>query len=1047
MQQVGRMRNATQAAAAPLVQKASEGVRALLKLVSASESGYFREGDAQAAEIRQQLSSPNTETKLTGLRRAIAAEAACGTGEFAEGPSLFFADVVKNLSTTDFELKRLVYLYLVQHAQEHPDLTLLSINGYQKDLYCTSHVVRAAALKSLSSLSMLEIVQLLVHSLKRAAADTSPLVRKTAAHAAAKIYFLDTDQREEVIGALLQLLGDGEIAVLGAALVSFRLIFFQSLVEGPSSPKGPEVDGLPRQEAPDDLGNGFTGAPLDSQEEALALLHPFYSRLVSLLPQLQPAPQVFAVDLLSRYCRCFFKQPRLAVSGGASSEASSHCGPPASGGQPLDEGPHSSARSSRRESPQRVSAVSVLASRGAGLQQQKGDHKAGGKAAAYQPLPEDFERFRQTLELLLLSDSCAVVVSACAAIQSLFPAASWDCVVVPLLRCFYACPSDYKEPLLKVIASFVSVCPRLFQPHMREFYLKQSDSFPVRQLKLNLLLALALADPSSIAALLPELRVYLHWAGDEGLITSVFGVLTYLALRHKQAQLYCMRLFVSLLDSASPCVAAEAVVGVRTLVQQKQNEQDGETLARLVLHLAAQLSRVTSPAARASVVWVIGNYLDQVSWVAADALRQLTKRFRDEAEEVKLQVLLLATRLWGFHHRNMQEGPLGSSSPSSSSSSSSEGSAAGVTREQGCEQGRLIPPPTREQSRQHFPRLDAMLRYLFEAASYDSSHDVRDMARVYSALTSALSLPEDASSLLPPDQRDMRRFAAMYLHALSGPSSSSASSALGGGGDTPGSRVSEAGAPAGYGALGAWDRSSHDSTLEAGWPWSSLAFYTGLVFPGDVPLPAFALEDTADSLRRCLTEEEALRHSFLSLGVRPPHGGTCNSSTPTAQGPRSICSADVIRMGNAASLMGRVDGGKGPLSQIDLDSFYENDPMADLAHLNGASSSANSTECTGTRSSGVGGVGDGGSTDNNNEGVWAAFEAGGDEQAAVEGGALAAPPLTPPGIVVGEDEESDEEGGGGAEAHAQQQATATCTQETLQAGDHDADWNLSPTVS
>ncbi|KAL8273821.1 hypothetical protein Esti_002295 [Eimeria stiedai] len=1020
MQQVGRMRNATHAAAAPLVQKASEGVRALLKLVSASESGYFREGDAQAAEIRQQLSSPNTETKLTGLRRAIAAEAACGTGEFAEGPSLFFADVVKNLSTTDFELKRLVYLYLVQHAQEHSDLTLLSINGYQKDLYCASHVVRAAALKSLSSLSMLEIVQLLVQSLKRAAADTSPLVRKTAAHAAAKIYFLDTDQREEVIGALLQLLGDGEIAVLGAALVSFRLIFFQSLVEGPPSPKASELDGLPPQEAPDNLGEGFTGASLDSQEEALALLHPFYSRLVSLLPQLQPAPQVFAVDLLSRYCRCFFKQPWPAgEAGGGPPGASSYCGPLVPG-QPSDEGPHSSARFSRRESPQRVSAVSVLVSRGAGLQQQKGRHGARGKAAAYQPLPEDFEQFRQTLELLLLSDSCAVVVSACAAIQSLFPAASWDCVVVPLLRCLYTCPSDYKEPLLKVIASFASVCPRLFQPHMREFHLKQSDSFPVRQQKLKLLLALALADPPSIAALLPELRVYLHWAGDEGLITSVFGVLTYLALHHKQAQLYCMRLFVSLLDSASPCVAAEAVVGVRTLVQQKQNEQDGETLARLVLHLAAQLSRVTSPAARSSVVWVIGNYLDQVSWVAADALRQLTKRFRDEAEEVKLQVLLLATRLWSFHHRNMQDGrvnssSLSNSSSSSSSSSSSEAPAADSTGEQGGEQGRLIPPPSREQSRQHFPRLDAMLRYLFEAASYDTSHDVRDMARVYSALTSALSLPEDASFPLPPHHQDMRRFAAVYLHALSGPSSASASSAFGGGG-TSASRTSEHGAAPACGVSGAWDRLSLDPPPEAGWPWSSLAFHTGLLFPGDVPLPSFALEDSPDSLRRCLTEEEALRHSFLSLGVRPPRGGTYNSSTPTAQGPRSICSADVIRMGNAASLMGRVDGGKGPVSQIDLDSFYENDPMADLAHLNGAPSSANSTECTGTRSSGVGVVGGGGSTDNNNDGAWAAFEAGGDEQAATEGGRLSAPPLTPPGIVVGEDEESDDEGGGGHDA-------------------------------
>ncbi|KAL8440130.1 hypothetical protein Efla_005249 [Eimeria flavescens] len=1068
MQQVGKMKSATQAAAAPLVQKASDGVRALLKLVSSSESGYFKEGDVQAAEIRQQLSSPNTETKLTGLRRAIAAEAACGTGEFAEGPSLFFADVLKNLSTADFELKRLVYLYLVQHAQEHPDLTLLSINGYQKDLYCSSHVVRAAALKSLSSLSMLEIVQLLVHSLKRAAADTSPLVRKTAAHAAAKIYFLDPDQREEIIGILLQLLGDGEIAVAGAALISFRLIFFQSLVGAPpASPAASQGSGQP---SPSEAVQQHAS---DTQEEALALLHPFYARLVALLPQLQPAPQVFAVDLLSRYCRCFFKQPLPPLT-----EGQQRGGPPGGpqgapqGGGPngtkelspsslqgLGDGEDSATRSSDRESPpQRGSAVSFLVSRGAGLQQQTRSPPAsegGAKRAAYQPLPEDFERFRQTLELLLLSDSCSVVVSACAAIQALFPAASWDCVVVPLLRCLYTCPSDFKEPLLTVIASFVSVCPRLFQPHMREFYLRQADSFPVRQQKLQLLLSLALSNPSSIPALLPELRVYLHWAGDEQLIASVFRVLTFLALRHKQAQVYCMRLFVSLLDSGSPCVAAEAVVGVRTLVQQKQDEHDGETLTRLVLHLAAQLSKVTSPAARASVVWVLGNYLDQVSWVAADALRQLVRQFAQEAEDVKLQILLLATRLWGFHHHNMHAGPSeadasSSNNSSNSSSSSSSGLAAEGGRQQGAQQ-RLIPPPTREQSRQHFPRLDSMLRFLFEVATYDSSHDVRDMARTYSALTSALSKnEEDGDAPLSPQERDLRRFAEHYLHRAL-PSSSSSAAAAAAAGAAPSAASEDAAATAA--GTGLWERVGGEPLGEAAWPCSSMAFHSGLVFMGDVPLPAFASVDSDAALRRCLNEEESLRQSFLSLGVRPPQQrGGCGSNSPAPQGgPRSICSADVIRVANAATLMGRTDGGKGPLSQVDLDSFYENDPLADLAHLTGAPSSGNSTECTGTRSSGVTGAVDAGSGDANQEAVWAAFEEGGEQPAAPDSrsNGLHPPALSPPvGLVVGEDEESEEEAAG--EDQRLQQTTpanSTCMRQTLKVDDHDADWTFSPTVS
>lgn len=1008
MQQVGKVRSATQAAAAPLVQKASDGVRALLKLVSSSEIGYFKEGDVQAAQIRQQLSSPNTETKLVGLRRAIAAEAACGTGECTEGPSLFFADVLKNLSTSDFELKRLVYLYLVQHAQQHPDLTLLSINGYQKDLYSSSHVVRAAALKSLSSLSMLEIVQLLLHSLKRAAADTSPLVRKTAAHAAAKIYYLDTDQREETVGVLLQLLGDGEIAVLGAALISFRLIFFQSLLTGPLSPAGTSVNGFTSLGSPHVEEGTGEGGPC-SQEEALALLHPFYSRLVSLLPQLQPGPQVVAVDLLTRYCRLFFRQPQ-AVDG--RSQVST----------PQGRGEDSEAAEARIDGstrdPPPMSALSLLASRGTGIQPQAPPQVGvpGPYQSRYAPLPEDFERFRQALELLLLSDSIAVVISACSGIQSLFPSSSWDCVVTPLLRCMYTCPADYKEPLLRVITSFVSACPRLFQPHLREFYLKQSDTFPVRQQKLYLLFSLALANPASLSVLLPELRAYVHWAGDERLTASVFRVLTLLALRHKPAQIYCMRLFVSLLDSASASLAAEAVVGVRTLVQQKQDEEDGDMLARLVLHLAAQLSKVTSPAARASVVWVVGKYHAQVSWVAADALRQLTKRFREEADDVKLQILLLATRLWGFHFRNMQEGPAGG--PASESPS-------GVAQQQG--EQRLIPPPTREQSRQHFPRLDSMLRFLLEMSMYDLSHDVRDMARTYFALTSVLSQPEET---VPEEQKDMRRFAAQYLHSLSTTTPTPASG-------TP--------VQLGEEALLGWDHTLPAG--ETGWPWSSLAFHTGLCFPGDVPLPSFASVDSVSSLRQCLNEDEALRQSFLSLGVRPPQGGGRTNSSPTAHGPRSICSADVIRQGNAATLMGRIDGGKMPLSQIDLDSFYENDPLTDLAHLNGtSSSSANSTECTGTRSSGLGG-GEGSSSDNHNDAMWAAFETGGEAAAGIEGGLTAI--VTPPaGIVAGEDEESDEEVSPTNPPLEQlEQANPPCTRQTLSAQDDDSDWNFSPPVS
>jgi hypothetical protein len=46
--------------------------------------------------------------------------------------SKFFPDVVKNVVASSFEVRKLVYIYLVRYAEQEPDLALLSINTFQK---------------------------------------------------------------------------------------------------------------------------------------------------------------------------------------------------------------------------------------------------------------------------------------------------------------------------------------------------------------------------------------------------------------------------------------------------------------------------------------------------------------------------------------------------------------------------------------------------------------------------------------------------------------------------------------------------------------------------------------------------------------------------------------------------------------------------------------------------------------------------------------------------------------------------------------------------
>lgn len=43
-----------------------------------------------------------------------------------------FADVVKNMQTEDLELKKLVYLYLINYAKSQPELVILAVNTFVK---------------------------------------------------------------------------------------------------------------------------------------------------------------------------------------------------------------------------------------------------------------------------------------------------------------------------------------------------------------------------------------------------------------------------------------------------------------------------------------------------------------------------------------------------------------------------------------------------------------------------------------------------------------------------------------------------------------------------------------------------------------------------------------------------------------------------------------------------------------------------------------------------------------------------------------------------
>ncbi|EMP29282.1 AP-3 complex subunit beta-1 [Chelonia mydas] len=89
------------------------------------------------------------------------------------------------------EIKKLVYVYLMRYAEEQQDLALLSISTFQRALKDPNQLIRASALRVLSSIRVPIIVPIMMLAIKEASADLSPYVRKNAAHAIQKLYSLN----------------------------------------------------------------------------------------------------------------------------------------------------------------------------------------------------------------------------------------------------------------------------------------------------------------------------------------------------------------------------------------------------------------------------------------------------------------------------------------------------------------------------------------------------------------------------------------------------------------------------------------------------------------------------------------------------------------------------------------------------------------------------------------------------------------------------------------------------------------------------------------
>ncbi|KAK9557059.1 AP-3 complex subunit beta [Aspergillus fumigatus] len=200
-----------------------ETISRISSMLETAQSAAFTRGSStgfvsrnhSTSHTKKLLESRNDREVLDGMRKVIALM-------YSSEPSLpFFSYVVKNVANTNIEVKKLVYIYLVHHAETEPDLALLSINTIQKSLTDQNPQVRAMALRTMSGIRVPVISQIVSLAIKRGCGDMSPHVRKAAALAIPKCYRLDPNTLPQLVGYLSTLLGDTQYFVAGPAVAAF----------------------------------------------------------------------------------------------------------------------------------------------------------------------------------------------------------------------------------------------------------------------------------------------------------------------------------------------------------------------------------------------------------------------------------------------------------------------------------------------------------------------------------------------------------------------------------------------------------------------------------------------------------------------------------------------------------------------------------------------------------------------------------------------------------------------------------------------------------
>jgi len=474
-------------------------------------------------ELREELRNPARDRKRDAVKKVIA------NMTVGKDVSTLFTDVVNCIQTDNLELKKLVYLYLINYAKSQPDLAMLAVNTFVKDANDPNPLIRALAIRTMGCIRVSTITEYLCEPLSRCLRDEDPYVRKTAAVCVAKLYDISPELVEDrgFLDVLRDLICDANPTVVANAVAALN-------------------------EIADNSG-----------KDVMMITAAVLQKLLAALNECTEWGQVFILDSLAKYIPQDGREAEGIIE-------------------------RVSPRLQHANSAVVMSAVKVILKYMDSVTNQETTRALTRKLAA------------------------------------------------PLVTLLNSEP-ELQYVALRNINLVVQKRPRILEHEIKVFFCKYNDPIYVKMEKLEIIIRLA--SERNIDQVLLEFKEYATEV-DVEFVRRAVRAIGRCAIKLERAAERCINVLLDLIQTKVNYVVQEAIVVIKDIFRKYPNRYE-----TIIATLCENLEELDEPDAKASMVWIIGEYNELIE-NADELLESFLETFHDETAQVQLQLLTATVKLF-----------------------------------------------------------------------------------------------------------------------------------------------------------------------------------------------------------------------------------------------------------------------------------------------------------------------------------------------------------------------------------------------------------------